>query len=86
MALQYLNDLAGIPQSFEEVSNHLASRARMPVEAQAHRALNYLDAAGYIERCEHTAADDPAWKITAKGIRMAERQVPSNELDPMIWG
>lgn len=86
LLLSYLNDVRGIPQTFEELSSYAAGRVRRPCEAEAERALEYLVAAGYAERCELTAADPRMWKISATGIRMALKQVPAEELDPMVWG
>lgn len=87
MVLNLFNDLRGIPQALADVEYHLVARTQDPTaRALAARSLQYLDAAGYIAHCEATAADTSLWKITANGIRMAEKQVPAAELDPMIHG
>lgn len=86
LALRYLSDLRGIPQTLAEVAEHVQGRLRRPCEAEIERALNTLETLGYVARAEATAADLPCWKATAAGIRQAEKQVKPEELDPMIWG
>ena len=83
--LRYFNDMRGIPRSVGEVSEYVRLRIRRPCEAQCERALEYLVASKYIERCEATAADEPLFKITQSGMRQAARRVAQKELDPMIW-
>lgn len=84
MILHFLDDLRGIPQKREEVSNHVRNRVRMPCEAQVNRALAFLESSKYI-RPAGTAADDDLWVITDDGTRQIKRMVPRADLDPMIW-
>jgi len=84
LCLQLLDDLNGVPQGIEDLREHVSNRVRLPVGAEIERAMNYLEQAGYAERCEATAADDPLWRATAKGMRQIRRQVPRSELDPMV--
>ena len=82
----HYSDLAGIPRSRDDVKESLRRRLRRRCEHQVEKAITYLAAAGYIEDCAETAADDPIYRITAGGIRQAEKQVPRDDLDMMIWG
>lgn len=82
--LHYFNDL-GIAQSFDDVDSYVRGRVGRRATNDVDRSLRYLESAGYIEQCQATAADDPAWKITAAGMRQAGRQVRPDDLDPMIW-
>jgi hypothetical protein len=86
LVLGYLNDLRGIPQKLEEVSEYVRGRVRRPAGAEVERALTTLEAAGYIEQAQVVAADPPMWKITADGIRQIEKLVPTEKLDPLIHG
>jgi hypothetical protein len=86
LLLAHLNDLRGIPQTLDELAELAQARLRKPCLPQCERALEYLQTAGYIERCEATAADAPLWKITADGIRQITKNVKPQELDPLIHG
>ena len=86
MVLRHLDDMAGIGRTFDEICEHVSSRVRRPAEGQVDRGLTYLENAGYAEDCRATAADERLWRVTAAGQRMANRMVPANELDPMIYG
>ena len=84
--LRYAADLRGIPQSFEEIHNHVAGRLRRPAHSETVNAIATLETLGYLARSEATAADEPLYTITASGLRQALKQVPAAQLDPMIWG
>lgn len=87
MVLEYLVDLAPVPQTGTEIRVHVSDRHRgLPMDHHVADSVTYLEAAGYIRRAEATAADLAAWTATATGIRQARRQVGRAELDPMIWG
>lgn len=86
LVLQYFNDMTGIPQGFDDVSNYVRSRLMKPSGPYVERALCYLLAADYIVAFQMTAADEKQWKVTASGIRQISRNVRPEELDPMIWG
>ena len=83
LVLLFLDDLRGIPQGFEEISEYVSRRLRRPSGELVERALAALESAGYAEQTQRTQADERLWKITAAGIRQATKNVPS--LDPLIW-
>jgi hypothetical protein len=85
MLLKYFEDLRGIPQNSEDIQQYMQTRLNRPAASISDRAVKYLESAGYVERCEATAADEPMWKITAKGSQQALKLVPREQLDPMIW-
>lgn len=85
LVIGFFEDLRGIPQRFEDVSNYVRLRINRPAESLSQRSLSYLESAGYIEKSQATAADDPMWKITSKGIAQALRMVDVKDLDKMIW-
>jgi hypothetical protein len=85
LVLKFFEDLRGIPQSTEDVETYVQARLNRPPAAIVDRAIKFLESAGYLERCEATAADNPMWKITASGSRQALRLVDHKYLDPMIW-
>lgn len=83
LCLKFAADVVGIPQTradFEEYINGRGLEA-----AYVAKALAYLASAGFLERCEKTAASVPMWKCTAQGARQAAREVPAEQLDPLIW-
>jgi len=84
--LQLLDDLRGIPQTFDVIDGYVETRLRKRTANLTADAVKYLEAAGLIEACRATAADERCWKVTAKGMRQAQKMVPEDELDPMIWG
>lgn len=83
--LRFFNDLRGVPQTLEEVSNYVHGLTGKRSETQVERAMTYLTEAEYIERCEATVADKELWKITAKGMRQASQNIPKADMDKMIW-
>jgi hypothetical protein len=86
ITLRHLADLRMVPQTGREIAEYVQGRIRRPCEYEVETALCTLEAAGYVARCEATAADRPLWKITATGLRQALQAVPRAELDPLVWG
>lgn len=83
--LKYMDQIRGIPQSIEDLHGYVSNLVRRTCEPQVQRAIEYLESAGYVERCQATAADAPLWKITAAGTKQINRMVKPAELDSMIW-
>lgn len=83
LCLKFAADVVGIPQTRADFEEYLNGRGLESTFVP--KALAYLTSAGFFERCEKTAASVPMWKCTAKGVRQAAREVPADELDPMIW-
>jgi hypothetical protein len=83
LCLKYAADVVGIPQSQADLVEYINGRGLDSTFVA--KALAYLASAGFLERCEKTAASVPMWKCTAAGARQAAREVPPEQLDPMIW-
>ncbi len=86
MTLLYLADLTGIPQTRDDIARYITRRTSEPCRPQVGEALRRLTTLGYIENGAQTADDEPLYKITASGLRQAERQVAAADLDPFVWG
>jgi hypothetical protein len=86
LALTYLADLQGIPQTVVEVAAYVTGRLHRPALEKTALAMQTLETLGLIERAQTMADAEPMWKITAAGLRQALRQVPAAQLDPMVWG
>ena len=86
LVLQTLDDLNGIPQTFDEIDDVVSERMARRVTNHTADAIRYLEEAGYIAECRATAADERCWKVTAKGMAQVARAVAEDELDRMIWG
>lgn len=83
--LKFFADTPGIPQSVEDVREHISLRLGAVAVEHVPQLCAELETAGYIADARATAADDARWKVTIDGIRMASRNVKPAMLDPMIW-
>lgn len=83
LCLKFAADVVGIPQTKADFEEYISGRGLDATFVP--KALAYLASAGFLERCERTAASVPMWKCTATGARQAAREVPADQLDPMVW-
>lgn len=83
--LKFLNDYRGVPQQPEEIHRHLRSRVARHCEPEMNAAIDYLTAAGLVKQAARLADDPEVFTITAAGMRQAQRAVPADQLDTIVW-
>lgn len=86
LVLRHAMDVAGVPQSEADFRDMVAGRQIEDQDNQVRTVLRHLVIMNYLARCEATVAAEPLYKITASGLRQILKQVPHENLDPMVWG